>query len=635
MSLVTLENIVKEYRNQVVLNGVSLRVERGERVALAGPNGAGKSTLLKIALGLENSDLGSVTLARNIKVGYLSQDLKDVESVETKSETALHYEKVSRLELKIREIERQMTEQRHEPESVLYKRLMDEYSRLLTQYEGMDGYTVETKIKKILIGLGLRQETLRTPLDKLSGGEKMRVFVARMLLEEPDLLILDEPTNHLDIQATEWFEGFLRKFKGGILFVSHDRYFLDRLATRVAELEKGSLCIRSGNYSNYLEQKNQLRQFVSSERKRLKWSIRNINKTVQGLKAKGRSNASKSREKEAKRLGNKLQGGLEAAKQQEYLYGTGGPKIRFKKIRHVSKDIAWAENLCKSFGGVTLFSGAGFHIMGGERIGIIGPNGCGKSTLINMLLGNDRDYEGFLRLGEWVKYSYMGQEVLFENEAVTIVQLVMSKGGMQDREAREYLARFQFYGDEADKLIRVLSGGERVRVYLACVMLEDADCLILDEPTNHLEVPARDAVEAALKEFRGTIIAVTHDRYFLTHCVGKILEIENGKINTYEGNYDFYKKVKYGVDDDGLDEKKPQPEASPKKTNKEKKPDSSKKQNPDKERQEIEAQIFSLEARLKEIEGSFDAATPREKYSEYGELQKEIVELYNKWDKLI
>jgi len=261
MSLLVLENIVKEYRNQIVLNGVSLRVERGERVALVGPNGAGKTTLLKIAMGLENSDGGCATTARNIKVGHLSQDLKDIDSCEKRVENALHYEKVYRLERKLREIEKQMAEQSKNSGSALYKNLMGEYSRLLIRYEAMDGYTIETKIKKILLGLGLRQETLSTPLNKLSGGEKMRVSVARILLEEPDLLILDEPTNHLDMHATDWFESFLKKFKGGILFVSHDRYFLDRVATRVAELEKGSICIRSGNYSNYIEHKKQLSQF--------------------------------------------------------------------------------------------------------------------------------------------------------------------------------------------------------------------------------------------------------------------------------------------------------------------------------------------------------------------------------------
>ncbi|PKM82151.1 MAG: hypothetical protein CVU89_05750 [Firmicutes bacterium HGW-Firmicutes-14] len=650
MSLLVLENIVKEYRNQYVLNGVSLRVERGERVALVGPNGAGKTTLLKIAMGLEQYDTGSVVTARNIKVGYLSQDLNEVESSELKTETALHYEKVYRMERKLRDLERQMKEQSENSDSAAYQNLMDKYAKLLTRYEVIDGYTIETKIMKILLGLGLRRETLSIPLNRLSGGERMRVSVARILLEEPDLLLLDEPTNHLDIQATEWFEGFLKKFNGGIIFVSHDRYFLDRVATRVAELEKGSICVRSGNYSNYIEHKNQLSHYVLNEQKRLRWTVRNARETVQGLKSRGRIRASKSREKAIEKLNHEMRTNLEAAKKREHLSRAGGPAIRFKKIRHVSKDIARADNLTKSFGDVTLFSGAGFHLSGGERVGIIGPNGCGKSTLVNMLLGNDRDYQGFLRLGEWVKYSYMGQEVLFENDNMAMLQLITSKRDMPEREARDYLARFQFYGDEADKTIRVLSGGERVRLYLACVMLEDADCLILDEPTNHLDMQARDAVEAALREFRGTMIAVTHDRYFLTHCVDKILEIENGKINTYEGNYEFFRQVKYGADgengkEDGLwTGKSPGGNSKSKRDNvtgrgygkrenlkNDLKKERQKKINLEESRQEIEAQIISLEGRIKEIEGLFDTSTPLEKYREYDELLKQVNRLYSEW----
>lgn len=637
MSLLVLDNIVKEYRNQCVLNGVSLRVERGERVALVGPNGAGKTTLLKIAMGLEHSDGGSAVTARNIKVGHLSQDLKDIASNNHETDTALHFEKVYKLEGKLRELEKQLDEHSTKSGSPLYKKLLDEYAKLVARYEALDGYTVETKIKKILLGLGLRQETLSTPLNRMSGGERMRVAIARILLEEPDLLILDEPTNHLDIQSTEWFESFLKSFKGGILFVSHDRYFLDRVATRVAELEKGSINVRSGNYSNYLAHKKQLSQFVANEQRRLRWTIRNTNEIVQGLKSRGNAKASKSREKEMQRLHKELSANLGAVKKQEHLHRTDGPKITFKKIRHVSKDIAWADNLKKAFGDVTLFSGASFHIRGGDRIGIIGPNGCGKTTLINMLLGNDQHYEGLLRLGGWVKYSYMGQEVLFENDRLTTLQLISSKRELAEKEARDYLARFQFYGDEVDKTIQVLSGGERVRLYLACVMLEDADCLVLDEPTNHLDMPARDAVEAALKEFKGTIIAVTHDRYYLTHCVQKILEIENGKITTYEGNYDFYKKVKFGIDEDSAEKKdsKPADRVNKNTNNKKPAPATAKNENPEKRRQEIEAQIIVLEDKIKEMEGLFDPSTPRDKYQEYSELLNEVNRLYSSWNDLV
>ncbi|SES99301.1 ATP-binding cassette, subfamily F, member 3 [Natronincola peptidivorans] len=635
MSLLALENIMKEYRNQLVLNDVNLRIERGERLALVGPNGAGKTTLLKIAMGLEESDRGRVTIARGIKVGYLSQELEVVESTAKRSGEVLHYEKVYQLEKKLREMEKQMEEEGTKANAASHKILMAKYSKLLLRYEAMDGYIIETKIKKILLGLGLRQETLSTPLDKLSGGERMRVTVAKMLLEEPDLLILDEPTNHLDIDAIEWFEGFLKKFQGGILFVSHDRYFLNKVATRIAELEKGSICVRSGNYANYIEHKNQLSHFVLKEQKRLKWTIRNTHEKVQGFKSKGKVKASKSKEKEIEKLKRELAISLNERKKQEHLYKADGPKISFKKIKHLSKDIAWADNLRKSFGDVALFSGASFHIRGGERVGIIGPNGCGKSTLINMLLGKDKEYEGFLRLGEWVRYSYMGQEVLFQNGDMTILQLILSKKEMREKGAKEYLAGFQFYGDEVDKRIKVLSGGERVRLYLACMMLENADCLILDEPTNHLDMQARDAVEKALKEFKGTIITITHDRYYLTHCVSKILEIEGGGINTYEGNYDFYKETKYGSDEDGTEEKKAVTSKTLSKKASSKRHSSAEALSPQRTRQEIEEEIIILEDKMKAIETSLNKSTPSETYEEYNRLLKKVEDLYSKWHDLI
>ena len=636
MSLLILENIVKEYRSQVVLDGVSLRVERGERLALVGPNGAGKTTLLKIAMGLETSDRGNVILARNIKVGHISQDLHEVKG-EAGEQPALHYEKFYKMERKLRELEKQLALGKGTPDPAGQKALMDQYSKLLARFEALDGYTIETRIKKILLGLGLRAEALDTPVHKLSGGEKMRVSVARVLLEEPDLLILDEPTNHLDIHATEWFENFLKKFRGGILFVSHDRYFLDRVATRVAELEQGTVCVRSGNYSKFVEYKQQLNQFVISEQKRLRWNIRNANEIVQGLKSHRNISGFKSRQKEVERLTQELKGS-QGMKSSHHLHRPAAPKIHFKKGGHLSKDIAWAENLHKSFGDLTLFSGAGFHIYGGERVGIIGPNGCGKTTLVNMLLGKDPDFEGELKLGSWVSYSYMGQEVLFENDSLTVLQLVMSKKNLQEGEAREYLARFQFYGDEINKSIKVLSGGERVRLYLACVMLEDADCLILDEPTNHLDMAARDAFELALGEFNGTIIAVTHDRYFLTNCVGKILEIENKQINTYMGNYELYKEVKFGAGED-TEEKISRPKndeyAAQKARRSEENRARALKQRKEKERKELEERNISLEEQIAEMEAAFNEATPRETYEQYGELKKEIDSLYTRWDVLL
>jgi ATP-binding cassette, subfamily F, member 3 len=633
MSLLTFENIVKEFNNRTLLKGVNLRVEKGEKLALIGPNGAGKTTLLKMAMGMEVCDSGRVIISRGAKVAYLSQDMKEIRNEDKAEEhTALNYEKVAHMEQKLRSLENKLANMSQQCNEDSYRRLLEEYSRLIESYEAMDGYNIENKIKKILMGLGLKQETLTTPLYKLSGGEKMRVMIARILLEEPELMILDEPTNHLDIQATEWLEDFLKKFEGGVIFVSHDRYFLDRTATRIAELEDGTITERSGSYSSFMQQKSILREHLLREQKRLEQKLRRENDIVQELKSMRRISAWKSREHLAKRKKEEQSARWSELREKEHLKKADGPKIAFKKIKHVSNDIAWADNLKKSFQEITLFSGASFHIRGGERVGIIGPNGCGKTTLINMLLGKDKVYEGFIRLGEWVKYSYLGQEILFENEERNMMEELLARKDMKEAEVFKHLARFQFYGDEVYKSIRVLSGGEKMRLYLSCVMLEEPDCLILDEPTNHLDVPARDSIERALKEFSGTIIAISHDRYFLTHCVNRILEISDCRIQCYKGNYEYYRNIKFGLgqEDEKIlkSEKKSQAVQPVGKVS----GSQAKKQsiNP----VQVEAEITLLEEKIKSMEEGFNLHTPAKEYSEYDKLVKQVEELYSLWQEL-
>ncbi|MBZ9634964.1 ribosomal protection-like ABC-F family protein [Clostridium sp. FP1] len=549
MSLLVFENIRKEYKNQGVLKDVNLRIERGEKVALIGANGSGKTTLLRIATGQENSDSGKVIVAKNIRMAYLSQDMFEIRDEEQRN-TALYYEKVIQLENKMRTIEKDMGSVIYNSEK--YHRLMNSYSIALSEYEAVDGYIIEKKITKILMGLGLRKEVLSIPLINLSGGEKMRVLIARMILTEPDLIILDEPTNHLDINALEWLEEFLKKFEGGVLFVSHDRYFLEGVSTRIAELQEGTIIEKSCSYSNFIQQKDILRAYALKEQKTLNWKMKNINRVNDELKNKGKIRAAKSRNKTVVRINEELKKDIQILKEMEHLKRDDGIKLKFKELKKVSKDIVWAEGLEKSFGDVSLFNGANFHIRGGERIGIIGANGCGKTTLIRIILGEDSDYKGFVRIGEWVKYSYLSQDINFQDEERTIVEEILSRKEMNLNLVREHLRHFKFYGEDLYKKIKVLSGGEKLRLYLSCIILENSDCLILDEPTNHLDIQAREAVEKAIVEFKGTVIAISHDRYYLNNCVNRILEVTSeGKIISYNGNYDFYKnskKLKLGAE---------------------------------------------------------------------------------------
>lgn len=629
MSLLVLNHVVKEYRNRLVLDGASLRIEKGERVALVGPNGSGKTTLLRIAAGFEVCDSGNVIIARGTKMGYLTQDLKEKGSDDKIfKETALYHEEVSRLEQKIRNLEKRMAEPALMEIPAEYNAMMLEYTKAVSQYESLDGYTIESKIKTLLLGLGLKEEALTLPLELLSGGEKMRVALARILLEEPDLLVLDEPTNHLDIEGVEWLEGFLKRFEGGVLVVSHDRYFLDQVTTRIAELGNGTITERSGNYSTFMEQKDRLREFARKEQFRLRQEIKRETAIAEQLKVTNKINAWKSRVKTVQRLQKELTVNLKGLKDRHHLYYTAAPKVSFDNSKHKSAEIAMADRLAKYHGSCRLFSEVDFLIRGGEKIGIIGPNGCGKTTLLNILRGIDEDFEGAARLGEWVRYGYLGQEVEFEEEERTVLEELLAAKEMPVDTARDYLAGFQFYGDEIDKKIEVLSGGERVRLYLGCMMLESPDCLIMDEPTNHLDVPSRDALESALQEFNGTVIAISHDRYFLNRCIDRLLVFSENTLRSFNGNYDAYRRNKT-ESRVGKQEEKGRRNAAANKTpsrpdrggtgqQAEKKPDL----------KQLEARITELEGKQRELENSFDVDTPPEKYVEYDGVIKELENLY-------
>jgi ATP-binding cassette subfamily F protein 3 len=641
-----MDNIVKEYRSRLVLNGASLRVERKERLALTGPNGSGKTTLIRIAMGLETCDSGTVVIGRGVRIGYLSQDLAETGGfMGAPEETAVHYEKVARLERKLRELEKQIGEAAGGNSEAEYSGMLREYSRLLERYEAMDGYSVEARIKATLHGLGLKDETLSIPIGSLSGGEQMRVAIARLLLEEPDLLILDEPTNHLDIHAAEWLEGFLKKFDGGVLFVSHDRYFLDQVATRVAELENGTIVERSGSYSDFMKQKQKMADFAESERRRLEIGIEIEEKKAASLKGEGKHrtrniSAWKSREKMVARLKEKLNQNNQGFRGQEHLYGKAAPRVQFKSLSHLSAEIARAEGLCKAFAAAApIFSDVHFLIRGGERIGIIGPNGCGKTTLINILLGTDTDYTGFARLGSWVRHAYMGQRIEFEEETRTMLEEFMSRKEMDEPFARKKLAEFQFYGEDVNKRIEVLSGGERVRLHLACIMLMEPDCLIMDEPTNHLDVTARNAVMEAITDFKGTLLAVSHDRYFLTQCVNRILEFKDGKLFSYRGNYEDYKLKTAGggagnaQPDDGTSGNRTAGRLPSRKAVRQASGETSGESPKEKiNRSDLEKEIYSLEEEKAKLEEGFTGETRPKGYMRYNEVIQQLHSLYEAWD---
>lgn len=539
MSLLNVQAVEMAYRNKEVLSGVSLTVERRERVALIGNNGSGKTTLLKIAMGKETPDGGTVTFARGIKVGYLSQVTDELVHGHTQ---AGFYQKIDELEFKLRTIEAEMSQLTGDEEAFEVTKLTSAYTKALDEFNAIGGYEVYHEITKTLKGLGLSDDALTTDLEHLSGGEKMRVALAHLLIEKPDLLILDEPTNHLDVHAIEWLENFLMKFSGGVLVVSHDRYFLDRVATRIAELAGGTLLEMKCNYSEFLDQKKTLREYYNKERKNLKIQIRDLKAMILELRRKRKSKQADSRQKEVDRLEAKFIELTKQSKSHGNLTKVKRPKIDVKAHGHVSQSVVQVEGLSKRFGQRRLFDNITFDIYGGEKVAIVGSNGTGKTTLLNLLRGIDDQYSGTAKLGAWINYVYLGQHVSFTSEDWSVLSEMMHACKLDEQEARRKLAAVELYGDEVNTLICDLSGGERVRLFFAIAMTSHPHCLILDEPTNHLDLSSREALEAMINAFNGTVIAVSHDRYYLNNCVSKVIELKEGKAHVFLGHYDEYIK---------------------------------------------------------------------------------------------
>jgi ATP-binding cassette subfamily F protein 3 len=622
MSLLAMDGIEKEFQNQKVLNGASLRVERGERVVLIGDNGSGKSTLLKIAMGLEKADAGTVTLSRRTVAGYLSQELMELRD-QDEAQTAGRLAEVERLEKEMRRMEKCMAEAGEEQ----LIDLMKEYERLQGAYEEIDGYRVESRLKAILSGLGLGHHAFDIPIEKLSGGEKMRVALARLLIREPDLLLLDEPTNHLDLWATEWLEGFLRSFPGGVVFVSHDRYFINRVATRIVELAGGTTTESRGTLDEYFRQKEIQEAFLEKEKQRLRWHIRAEEAKAQTFRSQRKHGKMHQREARAAQLREELNR-VNSLSRDSHLSHQAKMRLDTGYEIHLSDEIAWAEGLGKRFGDKWLFRDVSFLIQGGDKVGIIGPNGCGKTTMLRLLMGQDTDYEGTLKLGAWVKYAYLGQETVFPDEGLTIAQHLMNEGGFTRKEALAQAGKYGFYGDICDKPIAVLSGGEKVRLNLCCLLMGKPTCLILDEPTNHLDMVSRDVLMYAVDEYGGTVIAVTHDRYFLNRCVDRLFAFEDGSVKVWEGNYADYKKGT-AKDTEEAPPPKPKPKKAPAKQDA-----ARQEKNQEQQAKELMEQIEGLEAKLAAMQADFGPDTPWQAYQEYKVLEQERDELYEQWEAL-
>lgn len=533
---IELNNIIKNYGLKNVLNGMNLTLKTGERAAIIGCNGAGKSTVLKIIMKQENISAGTINIRKNATIGILRQ-IYEYEETNPNVYTFLQrsFEHFFELETKLKKLENEMS---YEKDDEKMSELLQKYGNVQQKYIQMGGYDIQEKFNKICSGLQINEKMLNQNYNDLSGGEKTIVNLGALLLKEPSILLLDEPTNHLDMEKLEWLEKFLKEYKGTILMVSHDRYFLDKIATKTILLENGKEKIYFGNYSYFLkeDEKRTLAEFENYKNqqkmiKKMKESIKTLRKFGELAKNEMFFKRAKSIEKKLAKIEQLPQVDLE----QKTLLN-----FKLNIDSRSGKDVVIINNLNKNFESKNIFENANLQIHYGEKIALIGKNGTGKSTLLKIIMNEDCEYTGEIKIGQSVNIGYIPQEINFEDDNQTILNFFEQFDNRNETEIRTSLAKYMFRGNDVFKKVSSLSGGEKVRLILAKLLKQNINFLILDEPTNHIDIETRELLEEAIKEYSGTVLFVSHDRYFINNLAEIIVEVKEKRFFSYVGNYDEY-----------------------------------------------------------------------------------------------
>lgn len=518
------DKIAKSFGVHDIFKDVSFMVEKGEHIGLVGVNGSGKTTLLHCLLVPSYIDSGSIRFEPGISVGYVQQGFTDVKGtiwefmLQSCPEILRLCEELQRLEVEVSTAADDVLET-----------IMEEYTRVTKRYEYLDGYHYENRIKRVLIGLGYTEEWWEQDAATLSGGQKTRLMLAAALVRNPDFLILDEPTNHLDIVMTQWLEAYLREFKGGLLVVSHDRAFLDNVAVRILEMEAGKLQSFKGNYSRYLEQKAIQTATLEAAYAAQQDYIARTEAYIRRFKAGIKSKMARGRQSQLNRLER-----MEApVKNEEF-------ELRLPPATECADRVLIMEDLSIGYGEKVLARGINITLRRGEKAALLGANGTGKTTLLKTILGEIQPLKGKAKIGNRVQIGYFSQSYERLDPKQTLLENFLMEYGFTEERTRSMLGGMLFHGDDVFKEIGTLSGGQKARLVLLKLVLDGANCLVLDEPTNHLDIMAREAVEAALTAFDGTVLVVSHDRYFINEVADRIWEIEDGQLKDYKGNYDFY-----------------------------------------------------------------------------------------------
>ncbi|MCM1101420.1 MAG: ATP-binding cassette domain-containing protein [Clostridium sp.] len=634
--ILSCQNISKAFTDNQVLQNVSFHIEDYEKAAIVGINGAGKTTLLRIIVGLAQPDEGLVTLAKNKTFGYLAQ----IDAVDTdnsiRGELLSVKQDLVDLEQKMRDTEQAM----HHAKGDELEALMKSYSDLTHAFETGGGYTYRSELVGVLKGLGFAEEEFDKPVSTLSGGQKTRVALGKLLLKKPDLIILDEPTNHLDLGSITWLENYLMNYKGAVIIVSHDRFFLDRIATKVVEIDRGKATVFAGNYSDYAVKKEQLRAAALSAYLNQQREIRHQEEVIEKLRSFNREKSIRRAESRVKAL-DKIEV-LEKPTEQR-----ADMRLTLTPYRVSGNDVLTVEGLTKSFGPQLLFKDVNFEIKRGEHVAIIGDNGTGKTTLLKILNGLLEADEGDFRTGANVEIGYYDQEHhVLHGEKTLFDEISDDYPYLGNTEIRNVLAAFLFTGEDVFKRIDDLSGGERGRVSLAKLMLSEANFLILDEPTNHLDILSKEILEDALNGYEGTVLYVSHDRYFINRTAHRILDLSDRRFVNYLGNYDYYLEKRENMASDAADrvsqgsaaETTVSESKQDRKARKEEQARLRKRENDlkkcEKEIAELEDRLSGIDAEMSDPAVGTNLSKLRELSDEQAELTARLDKLYEEWEKL-
>ena len=543
MILLSAQNIQKSFGTNVVLKDASLVLQDGQRLGLVGVNGCGKSTLMKIIAGLEPYDGGTLTMQKGLRLGYLAQQGMVTPGKTVLEELEAVFEPVVAMEARLRQLEQDMAHMAEDP--VRLRQLGNQYDQLTRQFEESNGYGWRSTVQGVLAGLGFRREQQDQLAELLSGGERTRLCLGRLLLQRPDVLLLDEPTNHLDLKSIAWLEDYLLGYTGAVLLVSHDRYFMDHVCDHMAELLLGSIESYDGNYTAYIQQRVQRFEIRMKAYEMQQKEIARQEAIIARYRSFNREKSIRAAESREKKL--------EKMERLEKPVEENAIRFHFDIRRRTGEDVLMAEELKKGFNGRTLFEHVKLHLRAGDRIALIGDNGVGKSTLFKCLIGEEQFDEGTVRLGTGVDIGYYDQHQAHLHEHKSVLDEVWDEfPRLEQSQVRGALGLFLFTGDDVFAPIATLSGGEKGRVALTKLMLRKDNLLLLDEPTNHLDMDSREVLEAALEDYPGTILAISHDRYFINRFATRVMVLEQGGVKEYLGNYDdYFEKINRGQEPDG------------------------------------------------------------------------------------